>query len=181
MRARPGDRFELLGELPGDAGVLAHHAVDVPVPGEHELERDSKPVQRRVARPDQPECGGSAACAPELVIVLPRLQRDVVAEPFRLFVGVGMTAHIDEQRRVVDVGALLFVQPDSIGEPERDQALPQHVLHRLTESEVDTERQRRDELRQADGRAIGIAAHGRSLRLAASSVCVRVRRVILLG
>ena len=151
------------------------------MPGEHELERDSKPVQRRVARADEPECSGSAACAPELVVVLPRLQRDVVAEPLRLFVGVGMTADIDEQRRVVDVGPLLLVQPDALGESQRDQALPQHVLHRLSEAEVDTERQRRDELREADGRAIGIAAHGRSLRLAVSSVCVRVRPVILLG
>jgi hypothetical protein len=51
----------------------------------------------------------------------------------------------------------------------------------LPEPEVDAERQRRNELREADGRAIGIAAHARSLRLAAFSVCVRVRTVIPLG
>ena len=161
--------------------MLAHHAVDVTMPGEHELEGDSKPVQRRVARTDEPERGGSTACAPELVVVLPRLERDVVAEPFRLLVSVGMTAHIDEQSCVVDVGALIFVQPDAVGEPQRDQALSQHVLHGLSEPEVDAERQRRDELGEAHGRTIGLAAHRRSLRLNVSHVCVRVRPVILLG
>ena len=35
-----------------------------------------------------------------------------------------------------------------LGETQRDEALPQHVLHRLTEAEIDPERQRGDELGQ---------------------------------
>ena len=71
--------------------------------------------------------------------------------------GVGVAADVDQQRRVVDDRALLLVEPDPLGEPQRDQALPQHVLHRLPEAEVDAERQRGDELREPDVRAIGLA------------------------
>jgi hypothetical protein len=31
-----------------------------------------------------------------------------------------------------------------VGQPQRDQALAQHVLHRLPEPQIDAERQRRD-------------------------------------
>jgi hypothetical protein len=37
------------------------------------------------------------------------------------------------------------------------------VLHRLPEAEVDTERQRRDQLRQPDGRPVGVAGRARSV------------------
>ena len=40
--------------------------------------------------------------AAQLVVVLGRLQRDVVAEPLRLLVRVGVAADVDEQRGVVD-------------------------------------------------------------------------------
>ena len=70
------------------------------------------------------------------------LQRDVVAEPLGLLVRVGVAADVDEQRGVVDDRALVLVEPDALGEPQRDQALPQHVLHRLPEAEVDAERER---------------------------------------
>ena len=70
-----------------------------------------------------------------------------------------MTADVDEQGGVVDDRPPLLVEPDPLGQPQRDQALAQHVLHRLPEAEVDAERQRRDELRQADVRAISLAGH----------------------
>ena len=95
--------------------------------------------------------------APRLVVVLDRLQGDVVAEPLRLLVGVRVAADVDEQRGVVDDGALLLVEPERLGQPQRDQALPQHVLHRLPEAEVDAERERGDQLRQPDLRAIDLA------------------------
>ena len=34
----------------------------------------------------------------------------------------------------------------AVAQPQRDQTLPQHVLHRLAEPEVDAERQGRDQL-----------------------------------
>ena len=93
------------------------------------------------------------------MVVLDRLQRDVVAEPLGLLVGVGVAADVDEQGGVVDDRALLLVEPESLGQPQRDQALPQHVLHRLPEAEVDAERERGHELRQPDLRAIDPAGH----------------------
>jgi hypothetical protein len=82
------------------------------------------------------------------VVVLAGLQGDVVAEPLRLLVGIGMTADVDEQGRVVDDGAGLLVESDPLGQPQRDQGLAQHVLHRLPEPQVHAERQRGDQLRQ---------------------------------
>ena len=95
--------------------------------------------------------------AAQLVAVLDGLHRDVVAEPLRLLVRVGVTADVDEQGRVVDDRPLGLVEPDPLGEPQRDEALAQDVLHRLAEAEVDAERQRRDELRQPDVRTINLA------------------------
>jgi hypothetical protein len=67
-------------------------------------------------------------------------------EPFRLLVRVGVTADVDQERRVVHARPGLLVQPDPLGEPEGDQTLAEHVLHRLPEAEVDAERERSDEL-----------------------------------
>ena len=72
---------------------------------------------------------------------------------------VGMTPNADEQRGVIHIGSPLLVQADPLGEPQRDQALAQHVLHRLPKAEVHAERQRGDELRQPDVRAIGPLGH----------------------
>ena len=141
-------QVELLAKEPGDAGVLAHHPVDVTTSLEHELECDSEPMQRRVPGPDESERGRRAAQAPELVVVLPRLQLDVVAEPLRLLVRIGVAADVDEQRRVVDIGARLVAEADPLRKAQRDQALPQDVLHRLPETQIDTERERGNELGQ---------------------------------
>ena len=85
-----------------------------------------------------------------LVVVLGALERDVVAEPFGLLMGVRMAADVHEQRRVVDDDAVVVVEADPLGQPQRDQALPQHVLHRLPEAKVDAQRKRRDQFGQAD-------------------------------
>ena len=55
-----------------------------------------------------------------------------------------------EERRVVDGHARLLALPDPLGHPQRDEALTEHVLHRLPEPEVDPERQRRHELGEAE-------------------------------
>ena len=63
---------------------------------------DAEAVQRRVARSRAAASPAAAPHAAELVVVLARLQRDVVAEPLRLLVRVGVAADVDQQRRVVD-------------------------------------------------------------------------------
>ena len=40
------------------------------------------------------------------------------------------------------------VEPEAVGQPQGDQTLPEHVLHRLPEAQIDPERERRDDLRQ---------------------------------
>ena len=84
---------------------------------------------------------------------------DVVAEPARLLVGVGVAAHVDQQRGVVDGGALGLVEADQLADPQRDAALAQHVLHRLAEAEVDPERQRGQQLGQPHRCRIGLVTH----------------------
>ena len=119
------------------------------MPGERELEADPEAVQRRVADADQAHRRGRAGrrCRSSWSY-LRRLERDVVAEPLRLLVGVGVAADVDEQRRVVDDEASLVVEADPLGQAQRDQALTQHVLHRLTEAEIDPQGQRRDQFGQ---------------------------------
>jgi hypothetical protein len=158
-------QLELLGQRPGQPGVLRDHPVQLAMPGEGELEPDPEPVQRRVARADQPHGGQRAAHAAQLVRVLAGLERDVVAEPFRLLVCVGVTAHVDQQGGVVDGHPVLLAEPRVIGQPQRDQALAEHVLHRLPEPQVDAERQRRDQLGQPRAGCLGTPSHQASLTL----------------
>ena len=73
-----------------------------------------------------------------------------------------MAADVDEQGRVVDDRALLLVEADALGEPQRDQALAQDMLHRLAEAEVDAERERGDELREADVSAVRLPHSSRA-------------------
>ena len=108
-----------------------------------------KPVQRRVTAPKQTERRRDPQQAALLVVVLPGSEGDVVPEPLGLLVRVCVTTDVDEQRRVVDGRPLGVVEPEPVGETESDEALSQHVLHRLAEAEVDAERQRGDELRQS--------------------------------
>ena len=46
----------------------------------------------------------------------------------------------------------LLAEPGLVGQPQRDQALAQDVLHRLPEPQIDAERQRRDQLSQPGAR-----------------------------
>ncbi len=89
-----------------------------------------------------------------LVVELGRLQGDVVAEPLRLLVGVGVAADVHQQRAVVDGRPSLVVEADPLGDPQRDQALPQDVLHRLAEAQVDPQRQRGHDLGEPNRRAL---------------------------
>ena len=111
--------------------------------------------------PSSRSIAAMSAAAERLVVVLGRLQGDVVAEPARLLMRVGVAAHVDQQRRVVHGLPVGLVELDQISEAQRDQALAQHVLHRLGEPEVDAQRQRGEQLSQPHGRRVAVAAHGR--------------------
>ena len=150
---------ELLGEQSRELGVVGDHILHLAAAGQRELEPHPEAMERWVAGAQQSHCRRRPPQAPGLVVVLARLEGDVVPEPLRLLVCVRVAGDVDEQRRVVDDRPLLLVETEPLAEPQCDQALPQHVLHRLPEAEVDAERERGDELRQANLRAIRIAAH----------------------
>ena len=97
------------------------------MPGPGELESDPEPVQRRIAGADQPHAGQRPRTLPKFVSVFTGFERDVVAEPFRLLVRVGMTPDIDQQSGVVDRHPVLLVQPRVVREPQCDQALAQDM------------------------------------------------------
>ena len=157
-RRAPRRQPQLLTQGPRDRGVMGDHVIHLAVARERELEPDTESMKRWVASAQPPH---TRRRRPQswLVVVLGRLQRDVIAEPPRLLVRVGMTADVDEQSRVVDDRPRLLVKPDPLAKPQRDQALAQHVLHWLPETEVDPERKRRDELSQPNMRAISLASH----------------------
>ncbi len=120
---RSADRFlhgdresEAFREIAGECGVLRDHPVEITVTRQGEVEPDAEAVQRWVAAPDEAERSSRGAQAAELVVVLARLQLDVVTEPFRLLVRVGMTTDVDEQRGVVDDRAIGFVEPEAFAE-----------------------------------------------------------------
>jgi hypothetical protein len=140
---------ELLGQGASQRGMALDHPVEVAMARQRELEAHPEPVQRRVARPDEAQrCGGGAQAA-HLVVVLPGLQRDVVAEPLGLLVGIRVTSDVDQQGAVVDDRPGLLVEVEPVCQPERDRALPEHVFHGLSEAEVDAQRQCGDELGEA--------------------------------
>ena len=127
--------------------------------GDRELEPEAETVQRRPPGSELSQAGDRGTGAAQLVVVLAGLHRDVVAEPLGLLVCVGVAADVDQQRRVVDDCPVVLVESYAFGESQRDQALAQHVLHRLPEAEVDPERERRYELREPHMRAIGASRH----------------------
>src|SRR5581483_12151743 len=45
-----GRETELFGEEAGHLVVVGDHAVEIPVPGHHELDPDAKPVKQRASR-----------------------------------------------------------------------------------------------------------------------------------
>ena len=155
---------ELLRQQPGNGRVVGEHVVGRVAPRQRKLEPEAEAVERRVAGAEPAHRRGGHTEASGLVVVLDGLDGDVVAEPLRLLVGVRVTADVDQQRRVVDVGTRLVVEPDSLREPQRDQTLTEDVLHRLPEPEIDPERERRDQLGQADARPVHVAVVGATHR-----------------
>ena len=74
---------------------------------------------------------------------------DVVAEQRRKLVGVGVTTDPPDQVGVVHRGPLLLVEAHPFGDARRDQRRPKHVLHRLSQTEIDRQRYRRQQLGSA--------------------------------
>jgi hypothetical protein len=74
-------KLELLGERPGQARMLGDHAFELAMSGKGELQAHAEPVQRRIARTDQPHGRQDRSEAAQVMTVLAGLERDVVAKP----------------------------------------------------------------------------------------------------
>jgi hypothetical protein len=136
-------------------------ALHLATAGDEKLEAQAEAVQGRMAGAEGPDAGRGKAQAPQVVVVLDRLRGDVVAEPLRLLVRIRVAADFEQQGGVVDGRPLLLVEPECLGQPQRDHALAERVLHRLPEAEIDPQRQRGHELRQPNALPIGHAADTR--------------------
>ena len=79
-------------------------------------------MQRRVARPDQSRVAAAPRTLPSSWSYLPDF--NAMSSPNQcLLVRIGMTADVDEQRGVVDVGTPARRRGRSLRQPQRDQAL----------------------------------------------------------
>jgi hypothetical protein len=96
-----------------------------------------------------------------------RLEDGIVAEPLSLLVGVHVAAHPGQQAGVVDHGPVRVTESGVAGEPQRDQALPEHVLHRLAHPQVCRQRKRREQLGQPDSGPGNGFRHAMTIRLVA--------------
>ena len=128
-RARPGRPAAGRARQPSErasAGVLGDHASTSLVTAETaNSNADPEPMQRRGTRAEHPQHPRPSRTACGCVGVLGRLERDVVAEPLDLLVGVGVAADVDQQRAVVGGRPRLVVQRQQLAQAQRDPALAQ--------------------------------------------------------
>jgi hypothetical protein len=116
---------------------------------------DRGPARAEVTEHEQRPGG----CGGEIDAADVSLEHRVVAEPFRLLVGIDVTAHPGQQGRVVHDLPVGLIQAQPLGQPQRNQALAQHVLHRLAHPEISRQRQHAEQFGQADIRAGGGRCH----------------------
>ena len=134
---------------------------------DRELESRAEAVKRRRAGTHAAHPVDDLRDAERLELVLRRLEPDVVAEPLRLLVRVGVATDVHQQRGVVDRRPVVLAEADLLAESECDHALAEDVLHRLTEAEIDAERESSDELGEPNPRAF-IPLHHRAERTSAA-------------
>jgi hypothetical protein len=68
------------------------------------------------------------------------LERLIVPEPLRLFVGVDVAPQPSQQGGVVDDLTFPVVHREALGEVQRDVGLPKHMLGGVTQPQVGAER-----------------------------------------
>jgi hypothetical protein len=125
-----------------------------PVAGE--LHTGEHPLPQRKARtPDvlDQERGRRPCLAEVIAIVCVPLNSQIVSEPLSLLIRVSVAAHPREQARVVQDASFSIVDGRALSQPQGDQARPDHVLHRLPETQVGPERQQGDKFSAANPRA----------------------------
>ena len=157
----PFTQAELTGNLGGGEAMALHRLLLPPAPsGSEQLGAELRAFDERSALAEVrqhepgPGCRTGEVDPPDAC-----LQFEIVAEPFRLLVGIDVTPDPRQQCRVVHDDAVRHVDTHPIGQPNRDQALAQHVLHRQTHAKIRSERQRGQQLRQPHPLASGQRTH----------------------
>jgi hypothetical protein len=92
------------------------------------------------------------------------LERGVVTEPLRLLIGIHMATHPGQQGGVVHDLTVGLIQAQDLGQPHADQALTQHMLHRLAHTQVSCQRQNAQQFGQTDTRASRRLCHSLEYR-----------------
>ena len=130
--------------------VVGKHAVDVTVTARHKTHPHPRPREQRATRAQMARHvlqrrGPGGVDEPEVA-----LKSEVITEPLRLLIGVDMAAHPDNQRGVIKTRTGSLVEAKQLPEPQRNQALPQDVLHRLVHAQVSAQRQDGQQLGETD-------------------------------
>jgi hypothetical protein len=123
---------ESSGEIARDQAMRPMHRLDRLATRRQERERGPSSARRWVSRAHMPDDEPRLLHPDQVGRVDVRAGADVVAEPPRLLVGIGMTADPREQRDVVHDQALRLVQLEHVGEAQGEHAFPEDMLHRLT-------------------------------------------------
>jgi hypothetical protein len=145
----------------GSQVVVLQHAYDRTAPFPEEGDGETHQLRQRPAQPEMTdEVAGCAAGHGKSV----GLEGDVVTKPLSLLVGVREAAHPGEQSGVIEDLPRRLVETEALTESQRDQALTQHVLHRLPQPQVGPQRQRRDQLGQSHRGSRIRVVHGASQR-----------------
>ena len=124
-----------------------------------ETSSDPRRTARRGGRLAATDVAEQEARADGVGEVAVRPQLDVVAEPRRLLMRVRVATQPREQRHVVDDRSLGLVELEVLRDAEAQHARPQHMLHRLPETEIRGQRHRCHQLSEPHLRS-GERGHG---------------------
>ena len=157
---------EPVGEHLGDLAARSEMALRPLPSGRENAGEHTQSPRKRLPRPREPnnleqDVGGASVVEQRQL----RPGRQLVPELARNLMRVAGAAHEAKQRHVVHVAQLLLGQAGSRCQAEAEQAATKLVLERLPVREVGGERQRGDDLRQAD--RAGDASRHRGDRTAA--------------
>ena len=182
---------DVLGQQPRRQAVGVDQRRHPPAWRDHEGEQQTYPLGRRPVGTGTTKQIQQIGQAGPVEVIAVASHREVIAEPTAELVGVGMTPDPEHQIGVVDTRTLLDIQLESVGEERRDPRGAQHVLRGQSQTQVDRDRQCREDLGPAWPTRLARSAlreHGRSLtrplkRLAPGTVSrpgelVRKRRLV---
>src|SRR5829696_905593 len=117
------DRQRIGGQV-----VVLQHAYDRAAPLPEEGDGETHPLRQRPAHTEVTDEVADLAAGHSKSV---GLEGNVVAEPLSLLVGVREAAHPCEQSGVIEDLPRRLVETEAFTESQGDQALAQHVLHRL--------------------------------------------------